>query len=191
MGTGAGTRIQSPPVPTRVARIAAFRQRDSRHGIPALASGHCHCPELHNTQRLGLDISTMAAPPMSDSSRIVTGTSSVRAVELWRNLLVRSCEPDPLEADTVHVRENRANGAASCRAVWNSWLWGQDVQSESGSCDYFRIVRKFRKLAVMQHLLAGGQLVICYPGRSYHSSPFLDKLLKTRASRVCPDWSTD
>src|SRR3989442_10147410 len=33
------------------------------------------------------------------------------AVELWWNLQVRSCKPDPLGADIVHVREDRRNGA--------------------------------------------------------------------------------
>jgi len=36
---------------------------------------------------------------------------AVRAVELWRNLQVRSCKPDPLGADIMHVREDRHNGA--------------------------------------------------------------------------------
>ena len=36
---------------------------------------------------------------------------AVSAVELWRNLQVRSCKPDPLGADIVHVREDRHNGA--------------------------------------------------------------------------------
>jgi hypothetical protein len=36
---------------------------------------------------------------------------AVRAVKLWWNLQVRSCKPDPLGADIVHVRENRRNGA--------------------------------------------------------------------------------
>jgi hypothetical protein len=35
----------------------------------------------------------------------------VRAVELSWNLQVRSCKPDPLGADIVHVREDRRNGA--------------------------------------------------------------------------------
>jgi hypothetical protein len=35
----------------------------------------------------------------------------VRAVELWWNLQVRSCKPDPLGAHIVHVREDRRNGA--------------------------------------------------------------------------------
>src|SRR6266550_557293 len=33
------------------------------------------------------------------------------AVELSRNLQMRSCKPDPLAADIVHVREDRRNGA--------------------------------------------------------------------------------
>ncbi len=36
---------------------------------------------------------------------------AVCAVELWWNLQVRSCKPDPLGADIVHVREDRRNGA--------------------------------------------------------------------------------
>src|SRR5438094_1315449 len=36
---------------------------------------------------------------------------AVRAVELWWNLQVRSCKPDPLGADIVHVREDGRNGA--------------------------------------------------------------------------------
>jgi hypothetical protein len=36
---------------------------------------------------------------------------AVRAVELSWNLQVRSCKPDPLAADIVHVREDRRNGA--------------------------------------------------------------------------------
>ena len=36
---------------------------------------------------------------------------AVCAVELSWNLQVRSCKPDPLAADIVHVREDRRNGA--------------------------------------------------------------------------------
>ena len=36
---------------------------------------------------------------------------AVRAVELSGNLQVRSCKPDPLGADVVHVREDRCNRA--------------------------------------------------------------------------------
>jgi hypothetical protein len=35
----------------------------------------------------------------------------VRAVELSWNFQVRSCKPDPLAADIVHVGEDRRNGA--------------------------------------------------------------------------------
>ena len=38
---------------------------------------------------------------------------AVRAVELPRNLQVRSCKPDPLAADIVHVREDRGDGAGA------------------------------------------------------------------------------
>src|SRR5438094_5694038 len=36
---------------------------------------------------------------------------AVRAVELCWNLQMRSCKPDPLAADIVHVGEDRGNGA--------------------------------------------------------------------------------
>jgi hypothetical protein len=36
---------------------------------------------------------------------------AMRAVELCWNLQVRSCKPDPLGANIVHVREDRRNGA--------------------------------------------------------------------------------
>src|SRR5882762_8582139 len=36
---------------------------------------------------------------------------AVRAVELWWNLQMRSCKPDPLGTDIVHVREDRRDGA--------------------------------------------------------------------------------
>jgi len=36
---------------------------------------------------------------------------AVRAVELWWNLQVRSCKPDPLGTDIVHVREDRRDVA--------------------------------------------------------------------------------
>jgi hypothetical protein len=36
---------------------------------------------------------------------------AVGTVELWWNLQVRSCKPDPLCADSVHVREDRRNRA--------------------------------------------------------------------------------
>ena len=36
---------------------------------------------------------------------------AVHAVELWWNFQVRSCKPDPLTTDIVHVREDGRNGA--------------------------------------------------------------------------------
>src|SRR5712691_1019043 len=38
---------------------------------------------------------------------------AVRAVELCWNLQMRSCKPDPLAADIVHVREDRRNGTGA------------------------------------------------------------------------------
>jgi hypothetical protein len=49
---------------------------------------------------------------------------AMRAVELCWNLQVRSCQPDPLGADIVHMRKDRRNGASlagrfgsPCRSV--------------------------------------------------------------------------
>src|SRR5712691_13357561 len=43
---------------------------------------------------------------------------AVRAVELCWNLQMRSCKPDPLRADIVHVGEDRRNGASFVFAGW-------------------------------------------------------------------------
>src|SRR5260370_13701566 len=52
-----------------------------------------------------------AASGALGQSRTGLPRRAVRAVELSRNLQVRSCKPDPLGADIVHVREDRRNGA--------------------------------------------------------------------------------
>jgi hypothetical protein len=52
-----------------------------------------------------------AASGALGQSRAGLGRRAVRAVELSWNLQVRSCKPDPLAADIVHVREDRRNGA--------------------------------------------------------------------------------
>src|SRR5579872_5625992 len=44
-------------------------------------------------------------------SRTGPSRRAARAIELSWNLQVRSCKPDPLGADIVHVREDRRNGA--------------------------------------------------------------------------------
>src|SRR6266566_899448 len=41
---------------------------------------------------------------------------AVRAVKLCWNLQMRSCKPDPLAADIVHVREDRGDGPGACLA---------------------------------------------------------------------------
>ena len=52
-----------------------------------------------------------AASGALSQSRLGLLGRAMRAVELWWNLQVRSCKPDPLGADIVHVREDRHNGA--------------------------------------------------------------------------------
>src|SRR5216684_1106485 len=47
---------------------------------------------------------------------------AVRAVELSWNLEVRSCKPDPLGADIVHVGEDRRNGAGLARRFSCRWF---------------------------------------------------------------------
>jgi hypothetical protein len=68
-----------------------------------------------------LDAAPIAAECFGEHLRAASGAlvqsrtgllrRAVRAVELSGNLQVRSCKPDPLAADIVHVRENRRNGA--------------------------------------------------------------------------------
>jgi hypothetical protein len=52
-----------------------------------------------------------AASGALDQSRTGLLRRAVRAIELSWNLQVRSCKPDPLGADIVHVREDSRNGA--------------------------------------------------------------------------------
>ena len=68
-----------------------------------------------------LDTASTTAERFSENLRAASGAlgqsrtgllrRAVRAVELSWNLQVRSCKPDPLTADIVHVREDRRNGA--------------------------------------------------------------------------------
>src|SRR3977135_4405215 len=67
-----------------------------------------------------LDAAPTTAERFSEHLRTASGTlgqtrtgllrRAVRAVELSWNFQVRSCKPDPLGADIVHVREDRRNG---------------------------------------------------------------------------------
>ena len=52
-----------------------------------------------------------AASGALGQSRTGLPRRAMRAVELLRKLQVRSCKPEPLGADIVHVREDRGNGA--------------------------------------------------------------------------------
>ena len=52
-----------------------------------------------------------AASGALGQSRTGLPRRAVRAVELSWNLQVRSCKPDPLGADIVHVGEDRCSGA--------------------------------------------------------------------------------
>src|SRR5437870_6023789 len=54
---------------------------------------------------------TAAASGALGQSRTGLLRRAVRAVELCCNLQMRSCKPDPLAADIVHVRKDRRNGA--------------------------------------------------------------------------------
>jgi hypothetical protein len=68
-----------------------------------------------------LDAALTTAERFSEHLRAASGALSqsragllrraMRAVELSWDLQVRSCKPDPLAADIVHVREDRRNGA--------------------------------------------------------------------------------
>jgi hypothetical protein len=68
-----------------------------------------------------LDVTSTIAERFSEHLRTASGALSqshpgllrraARAVELSRNLQLWSCQPDPLGADIVHVREDRRDGA--------------------------------------------------------------------------------
>src|SRR5271166_4805044 len=113
-----------------------FRQRESE-----LMREHAHLPAMvgfvrkHVAQHFGanrprpspavsvkrLDPAATTGERFSEHLRAASGAfgqsrtgllrRAVRAVELWWDLQVRSCQPDPLAADIVHVREDRRNGA--------------------------------------------------------------------------------
>jgi hypothetical protein len=68
-----------------------------------------------------LDAAHITAERFSEHLRAASGAlgqsragllwRAVRAVELGWNLQVRSCKPDPLGSDIMHVREDRRNGS--------------------------------------------------------------------------------
>src|SRR5487761_1174548 len=68
-------------------------------------------PALTTTERFSEHL--RAASGALGQSRAGLPRRAVRAVELSWNLQVRSCKPDPLGADIVHVREDRRNGAGT------------------------------------------------------------------------------
>src|ERR1700675_5094775 len=72
-----------------------------------------------------LDAASTTAERFSEHLRAASGAlgqsrtgllrRAMRAVELCWNFQVRSCKPDPLAADIMHVREYRRNGAGLAR----------------------------------------------------------------------------
>src|SRR5271157_1454510 len=122
------------PIPEPVRHL--FRQRESE-----LMREHAHLPAMvgfvrkHVAQHFGanrprpspavsvkrLDPAATTGERFSEHLRAASGAfgqsrtgllrRAVRAVELWWNLQVRSCQPDPLGADIVHMREDRGSGA--------------------------------------------------------------------------------
>ncbi len=61
------------------------------------------------TERLSEHLGAASGAPGQSLAGLLR--RAVRAVELWRKLQVRSCQPDPLAANIVNVREDRRNGA--------------------------------------------------------------------------------
>src|SRR5205823_4502181 len=84
--------------------------RADRPGLgPAVPAKHLDAT-LAIAERVGEHL--RAAGCALGQSRPGLPRRAMRPVELWWNLQVRRCEPDPLSADIVHVRENCRNGAA-------------------------------------------------------------------------------
>src|SRR5438552_2195091 len=90
---------------------ATFRQRPPTRGIgrPLLTAAAARS-FYNNPNRCG-SMSPPSQPTRLPANRAGLLRRAVRAVELWWNLQVRRCKPDPLGADIVHVREDRRNGA--------------------------------------------------------------------------------
>jgi len=76
---------------------------------PAISTKHLD-PASTSVQRFSQHL--RAASRALRQSRTSLLRRAIRAVELCRNLQVRSRKPDPLGADIVHVREDRRDGAS-------------------------------------------------------------------------------
>src|SRR5258708_17821769 len=122
------------PIPDPVRHLDRQREselmREHAH-LPAMVGFvRKHVPQHFRANRPGpspavseklLDAAPTTAERFSEHLRAASGAlgqsragllrRAARAVELWWNLQVRSCKPDPLGADIVHVREDRRNGA--------------------------------------------------------------------------------
>jgi hypothetical protein len=85
-----------------------------------------------------LDAAAAVAERFSEHLRAASGTlgqsrtslprRAVRALQLWWNLQVRSCKPDPLGVDLVHVREDRRNGAGLAGRFCSPGGGGEDAR---------------------------------------------------------------
>ena len=88
--------------------VAQHLQADRPRTRPAVSAKLLNAA-LTTAERFGEHL--LAASRALGQSRTRLLRRAVRAVELWWNLQMRSCKPDPLGADIVHVREDRRNGA--------------------------------------------------------------------------------
>src|SRR5579872_4266775 len=88
--------------------IAQHFRANRPRGSPPVSSKRLHAAPT-TAERFGEHL--RAASRALGQSRTSLARRAVRAIKLWWNLQVRSCNPDPLGPNIVHVREDRRNSA--------------------------------------------------------------------------------
>jgi len=97
-----------PAMMSFMSKHVAQHFRTNRPGLsPAVSAKHLDVAPIAKRIREHL----RAANGALGQSRAGLLRRAARPVELRWNLQVRSCKPDPLGADIVHVREDRRNAA--------------------------------------------------------------------------------
>src|SRR5438105_129267 len=92
-----------------VSKHVAQHFRANRPGPSPTISSELRDAALITTERLSEHLRAASGALGQSCTGLVR--RAVRAVELSWNLQVRSCKPEPLGANIVHVREDRRNGA--------------------------------------------------------------------------------
>ncbi len=155
-------------------------------------------PVLHHRRRSAspLDAAATTVERFSEHLRAASGAlgqsrmgllrRAVRAVELSWNLQVRSCKPDPLGADIVHVREDRCSRA------------GLAGRFNTGYPQFDKVLRAYPKTMFIGHGDRFGrtsapmfrQIAVILPGRSsrvvLQTSGWRNSRISTRICQPIP-----